>query len=240
MLSAHFWCLYFLKFNFHFFVLFYFSCLIDVDGLFNRKDVSLSCTKKGEYSLLVISILHHLQLTGVMQDLILRIMSELTSRFLCSIFSVEYTDNYINYLPEFSCRFRRWFKSMLIENGGQFSDVFRAKHPDKYGCLGYLFLLNIIYWRVAPWKCNCWFWYLINIVLSESGECYDSIFYENVFLSFFPQYNISVIFTWELFQKKNLHMGIWIEVTFLIFKLRLQKLIVWITMNYCFCFKFYF
>lgn len=27
--------------------------------------------------------------------------------------------------------FRRWFKSMLIENGGQFSDVFRAKHPDR-------------------------------------------------------------------------------------------------------------
>ncbi|KAK2408891.1 endonuclease/exonuclease/phosphatase family protein [Trifolium repens] len=27
--------------------------------------------------------------------------------------------------------FRRWFKSMLIENGGHFSDVFRAKHPDK-------------------------------------------------------------------------------------------------------------
>lgn len=27
--------------------------------------------------------------------------------------------------------FRRWFRSMLIENGGRFSDVFRAKHPDK-------------------------------------------------------------------------------------------------------------
>jgi len=29
---------------------------------------------------------------------------------------------------------------MLIENGGQFFDVFRAKHPDRYG---YSVLLNI-------------------------------------------------------------------------------------------------
>ncbi|XP_047157639.1 DNA-(apurinic or apyrimidinic site) endonuclease 2 [Vigna umbellata] len=27
--------------------------------------------------------------------------------------------------------FRKWFKSMLIENGGQFCDAFRAKHPDR-------------------------------------------------------------------------------------------------------------
>ncbi|XP_027346590.1 DNA-(apurinic or apyrimidinic site) lyase 2 isoform X2 [Abrus precatorius] len=34
--------------------------------------------------------------------------------------------------PDFdNNEFRRWFKSMLIENGGQFSDVFRAKHPDR-------------------------------------------------------------------------------------------------------------
>ncbi|XP_012573730.1 DNA-(apurinic or apyrimidinic site) endonuclease 2 isoform X2 [Cicer arietinum] len=34
--------------------------------------------------------------------------------------------------PDFdNNEFRRWFKSMLIENGGHFSDVFRAKHPDK-------------------------------------------------------------------------------------------------------------
>ncbi|XP_019446881.1 PREDICTED: DNA-(apurinic or apyrimidinic site) lyase 2 [Lupinus angustifolius] len=39
--------------------------------------------------------------------------------------------------PDFdNNEFRRWFKSMLLENGGQFSDVFRAKHPDKeaYTC----------------------------------------------------------------------------------------------------------
>ncbi|WJX65351.1 hypothetical protein P8452_50024 [Trifolium repens] len=34
--------------------------------------------------------------------------------------------------PEFeNNEFRRWFRSMLIENGGHFSDVFRAKHPDE-------------------------------------------------------------------------------------------------------------
>ncbi|KAK7360190.1 hypothetical protein VNO77_02172 [Canavalia gladiata] len=34
--------------------------------------------------------------------------------------------------PDFdNNEFRRWFKEMLIENGGQFSDVFRAKHPDR-------------------------------------------------------------------------------------------------------------
>lgn len=34
--------------------------------------------------------------------------------------------------PDFeNNEFRIWFKSMLIENGGQFSDVFRAKHPDR-------------------------------------------------------------------------------------------------------------
>ncbi|KAK7250805.1 hypothetical protein RIF29_33501 [Crotalaria pallida] len=34
--------------------------------------------------------------------------------------------------PDFdNNEFRRWFKSMLSENGGQFSDVFRAKHPDE-------------------------------------------------------------------------------------------------------------
>lgn len=98
---------------------------------FDRKDWSLSYIKGGEYLLLGISILHHLQLIGVTRDLILTIMSELSSRFLYSIFNFEYTDNFCNPLVEFSCRFRRWFKSMLIENGGHFSDVFRAKHPDK-------------------------------------------------------------------------------------------------------------
>ncbi|XP_057417185.1 DNA-(apurinic or apyrimidinic site) endonuclease 2 isoform X2 [Lotus japonicus] len=34
--------------------------------------------------------------------------------------------------PDFeNNEFRRWFKSMLIENEGRFSDVFRAKHPNK-------------------------------------------------------------------------------------------------------------
>ncbi|KAH1058764.1 hypothetical protein GYH30_003033 [Glycine max] len=34
--------------------------------------------------------------------------------------------------PDFeNNEFRKWFKSMLIENGGRFSDVFRAKHPDR-------------------------------------------------------------------------------------------------------------
>ncbi|MED6119115.1 hypothetical protein PIB30_008924 [Stylosanthes scabra] len=34
--------------------------------------------------------------------------------------------------PEFdNNEFRRWFRSILLENGGQFSDVFRTKHPDK-------------------------------------------------------------------------------------------------------------
>ncbi|CAL5197486.1 unnamed protein product [Lathyrus oleraceus] len=34
--------------------------------------------------------------------------------------------------PDFdNNEFRRWFRSMLIENGGHFSDVFRAKYPDK-------------------------------------------------------------------------------------------------------------
>jgi len=56
--------------------------LIDVDSLFNRKDGSLSCIKEGEYLLLVISILPHLQLIDVMQDLILKIMSEFTTRIL--------------------------------------------------------------------------------------------------------------------------------------------------------------
>ncbi|XP_058187512.1 DNA-(apurinic or apyrimidinic site) endonuclease 2 isoform X2 [Rhododendron vialii] len=29
------------------------------------------------------------------------------------------------------CRFRRWFRSLLVENGGDFFDVFRAKHPER-------------------------------------------------------------------------------------------------------------
>ncbi|KAK7262954.1 hypothetical protein RJT34_30536 [Clitoria ternatea] len=34
--------------------------------------------------------------------------------------------------PDFeNDEFRKWFKSMLLENGGQFSDTYRAKHPDK-------------------------------------------------------------------------------------------------------------
>lgn len=34
--------------------------------------------------------------------------------------------------PDFdNNEFRRWFRSMLIKNGGHFSDVFRAKYPDK-------------------------------------------------------------------------------------------------------------
>ncbi|KAK4262067.1 hypothetical protein QN277_027677 [Acacia crassicarpa] len=34
--------------------------------------------------------------------------------------------------PDFeNDEFRRWFRSMLLENGGQFFDVFRAKHPDR-------------------------------------------------------------------------------------------------------------
>ncbi|CAJ1942363.1 unnamed protein product [Sphenostylis stenocarpa] len=34
--------------------------------------------------------------------------------------------------PDFeNNEFRKWFKSILIENGGKFSDVFRAKHPDR-------------------------------------------------------------------------------------------------------------
>ncbi|XP_061354902.1 DNA-(apurinic or apyrimidinic site) endonuclease 2 isoform X3 [Gastrolobium bilobum] len=34
--------------------------------------------------------------------------------------------------PDFdNNEFRRWFKSILLVNGGQFFDVFRAKHPDK-------------------------------------------------------------------------------------------------------------
>ncbi|QCD82066.1 AP endonuclease 2 [Vigna unguiculata] len=34
--------------------------------------------------------------------------------------------------PDFeNNEFRKWFKSMLIENGGKFCDVFRAKHPDR-------------------------------------------------------------------------------------------------------------
>ncbi|XP_050897883.1 DNA-(apurinic or apyrimidinic site) endonuclease 2-like [Lathyrus oleraceus] len=34
--------------------------------------------------------------------------------------------------PDFdNNEFGRWFRSMLIENGGHFSDVFRAKYPDK-------------------------------------------------------------------------------------------------------------
>ncbi|XP_028775245.1 DNA-(apurinic or apyrimidinic site) lyase 2-like [Neltuma alba] len=34
--------------------------------------------------------------------------------------------------PDFeNDEFRRWFRSLLLENGGQFFDVFRAKHPDR-------------------------------------------------------------------------------------------------------------
>ncbi|XP_062102577.1 DNA-(apurinic or apyrimidinic site) endonuclease 2 isoform X2 [Humulus lupulus] len=34
--------------------------------------------------------------------------------------------------PDFeNNEFRRWFRSMLVDNGGAFSDVFRAKHPDR-------------------------------------------------------------------------------------------------------------
>lgn len=29
------------------------------------------------------------------------------------------------------CRFRKWFRSLLVERGGSFSDVFRSKHPDR-------------------------------------------------------------------------------------------------------------
>ncbi|XP_027178220.1 DNA-(apurinic or apyrimidinic site) lyase 2 isoform X1 [Coffea eugenioides] len=34
--------------------------------------------------------------------------------------------------PDFeNNEFRRWFRSLLVENGGQFVDVFRTKHPDR-------------------------------------------------------------------------------------------------------------
>jgi len=29
------------------------------------------------------------------------------------------------------CRFRKWFRSLLVERGGSFSDVFRSKHPER-------------------------------------------------------------------------------------------------------------
>ncbi|XP_015889636.2 DNA-(apurinic or apyrimidinic site) endonuclease 2 isoform X2 [Ziziphus jujuba] len=36
--------------------------------------------------------------------------------------------------PDFeNNEFRRWFRSMLLESGGPFYDVFRAKHPDRVG-----------------------------------------------------------------------------------------------------------
>lgn len=38
----------------------------------------------------------------------------------------------VSLLCNFSYRFRQWFRSILLDHGGSFFDVFRAKHPDRF------------------------------------------------------------------------------------------------------------
>lgn len=43
------------------------------------------------------------------------------------------------------CRFRKWFRSLLVERGGLFSDVFRSKHPGRCVITYSMFVYGAIY-----------------------------------------------------------------------------------------------
>lgn len=43
------------------------------------------------------------------------------------------------------CRFRKWFRSLLVERGGLFSDVFRSKHPERCVITSSMFVYGAIY-----------------------------------------------------------------------------------------------
>ena len=43
-----------------------------------------------------------------------------------------FSTRYLIFMSLKKCRFRKWFRSLLVERGGSFSDVFRSKHPERW------------------------------------------------------------------------------------------------------------